>query len=184
VGISFASEGLSGVVAGLALPHQFQLLWGAAFVDPNPLDPRSRREFMYGSKRTRYRQYSQRSAVVRTGLPYSSALAAKVEGRTRCEIMKGHPPKGGRRAAELRHRATDRPPPERPFRNVSSCALPRHREAIRPAAVRSICRSLTGESGNIEFSAPARFRFLPTQGRALESAPVQHNDAARSVVCV
>jgi hypothetical protein len=141
----FRIEGLSGWPSTAPLPHQFQLLW-ARVVDPNPSDrdPGAIHVWVEVLDATNIPNGQPRAYR----LPYSSALAAKVEA-ARDEITKGHP-QGGR-AADY-GTGTGQPAPEGPS-DVSK---------LRPAAAPGgdptgggplDLSFLTGESGNIEFSA-------------------------------
>ena len=141
----FHIEGLSGWSAAAPLPHQFQLLW-ARIVDPNPLDRDPGAIHVWIEELDAANIPNGQPRAYR--LPYSSALAAKVEA-ARDEIMKGRP-QGGR-AADY-GTGTGQAAPEGPS-DVSK---------LRPAAAPGgdptgggplDLSFLTGESGNIEFSA-------------------------------
>jgi hypothetical protein len=129
----FHVEGLPGWSATAPLPPQFQLLW-ARVVEPNPLDRDPGAVHIWVEDLDAANLPSGQPRAYR--LPYSAALAAKVEA-ARDEIMKGHP-QGGRAADFGAGNGQPRPkvrPMSRRF-----VTQPR-RAAIRPAAVRSIYRS-------------------------------------------
>jgi hypothetical protein len=141
----FRVEGLPGWSADAPLPRQFQLLW-ARVVDPNPLDRDPGAVHVWVEELDAANIPSGQPRAYR--LPYSPTLAAKVEA-ARDEIMKGRP-QGGR-AADY-GTGTGQAAPEGPS-DVTK---------LRPAAAPGgdptgggllDLSFLTGESGNIEFSA-------------------------------
>ena len=150
----FHVEGLPGWSATAPLPPQFQLLW-ARVVEPNPLDRDPGAVHIWVEDLDAANLPSGQPRAYR--LPYSAALAAKVEA-ARDEIMKGHP-QGGR-AADF-GAGNGQPAPEGPS-DVST---------FRPAAAPGgdptgggplDLSFLTGESGNIEF-APLPVPILPAK---------------------
>jgi len=150
----FHVEGLPGWSATAPLPPQFQLLW-ARVVEPNPLDRDPGAVHIWIEDLDAANLPSGQPRAYR--LPYSAALAAKVEA-ARDEIMKGHP-QGGR-AADF-GAGNGQPAPEGPS-DVST---------FRPAAAPGgdptgggplDLSFLTGESGNIEF-APLPVPILPAK---------------------
>jgi hypothetical protein len=131
------------------------LLW-ARVVDPNPLDRDPGAVHVWVEELDAANIPSGQPRAYR--LPYSGALAAKVEA-AREEILKGHP-QGGR-AADY-GTGTGQAAPEGPS-DVSK---------LRPAAAPGgdptgggplDLSFLTGESGNIEF-APLPVPLLPPKG--------------------
>lgn len=141
----FRIEGLPGWSAAAPLPPQFQLLW-ARVVDPNPLDRDPGAVHVWVEELDAANIPSGQPRAYR--LPYSPTLAAKVEA-ARDEILKGRP-QGGR-AADY-GTGTGQAAPEGPS-DVTK---------LRPAAAPGgdptgggllDLSFLTGESGNIEFSA-------------------------------
>ena len=155
----FRIEGLSGWSAAAPLPHQFQLLW-ARIVDPNPLDRDPGAIHIWVEELDAANFPNGQPRAYR--LPYSSALAAKVEA-ARDEIMKGHP-QGGRAADYGTGNGHARA--RRSFRCLERCALRRRRAAIpterRPA--RSLVPDRRIRQHRIRSRCPPR--FFP-QGRAL-----------------
>jgi hypothetical protein len=148
----FRIEYLTGWSAPVPLPSQFQLLW-ARVVEPNPLDRDPGAVHIWVEELDAANLPSGQPRAHR--LPYSAALAAKVEA-ARDEIKKGHP-QGGR-AADI-GAGNGQQAPEGPS-DVST---------FRPAAAPGgdptgggplDLSFLTGESGNIEF-APLPAPILP-----------------------
>lgn len=150
----FRIEGLTGWSVAAPLPPQFQLLW-ARVVDPNPSDRDPGAVHLWVEELDAANIPNGQPRAYR--LPYSSALAAKVEA-ARAEIMKGHP-QGGR-AADY-GAGNGQPAPEGPS-DVST---------LRPAAAPGgdptgggplDLSFLTGESGDIAFS-PLPVPILPSK---------------------
>lgn len=141
----FRVEGLPGWSADAPLPRQFQLLW-ARVVDPNPIGRDPGAVHVWVEELDAANIPSGQPRAFR--LPWSPTLAAKVEA-ARDEILKGRP-QGGR-AADY-GTGTGQAAPEGPS-DVTK---------LRPAAAPGgdptgggllDLSFLTGESGNIEFSA-------------------------------
>jgi hypothetical protein len=147
-------EGLPGWSATAPLPPQFQILW-ARVVEPNPLDRDPGAVHIWVEDLDAANLPSGQPRAYR--LPYSAALAAKVEA-ARDEIIKGHP-QGGR-AADF-GAGNGQPAPEGP----SDVSTFRHSAAPGgdPTGGGPLDLSfLTGESGNIEF-APLPVPILPAK---------------------
>lgn len=150
----FRIEGMPGWSATATLPPQFQLLW-ARVVEPNPLDrdPGAVHVWIEALDAANLPDGQPRAHR----LPYSAALAAKVEA-ARDEILKGHP-QGGR-AVDF-GRGDGIPAPDGPA-NVATLR-PAAAPGGDPASGGPLDLSfLTGESGNIEF-APLPAPILPAK---------------------
>ena len=148
----FRVEGLPGWSVAAPLPAQFQLLW-ARIVDPNPLEREPGAVHVWVEELDAANIPSGQPRAYR--LPYTSALAAKVEA-ARAEILKGHP-QGGR-AADY-GTGTGQEAPEGPS------DVTRLRPATAPGGDPSgggqlDLSFLTGESGNVNFG-PLPVPILP-----------------------
>jgi len=150
----FRIESLRGWSATAPLPSQFQLLW-ARIVEPNPVDRDPGAVHVWVEDLDAANLPSGRPRAFR--LPYSAALAAKVEA-ARDEIMKGHA-QGGR-AADF-GAGNGQPAPEGP--SDVSTFRPSAAPGGDPTGGGPLDLSfLTGESGNIEF-APLPAPVLPAK---------------------